>query len=162
MTNDVDMETFSHVKILDFSIFFRKFYKNQIYFSRKLSDCASNFVPNPRCMEFDIWWSQSFIGLKSKSIGICIAFIWNSNPNIYEIHNFVILRIWWAVSLVLSMILFVMAVALIWINWMDHPVTVTFDDKITSIGMIPFPAVTICTTQKNKEGVNLPESAYVK
>lgn len=33
-------------------------------------------------------------------------------------------------------------------KWQNNPVIVSFNDETTSIGMIPFPAVTICTTKK--------------
>ena len=33
-------------------------------------------------------------------------------------------------------------------KWIYRPVIVSFDDKTTSVGMITFPAVTICSTQK--------------
>lgn len=36
----------------------------------------------------------------------------------------------------------------LWKNWTEQPVTVTFNGEGTSIEMIPFPAVTICTSQK--------------
>lgn len=36
----------------------------------------------------------------------------------------------------------------LWNNWKDEPVTVTFKGESTKIDMIPFPAVTICTSQK--------------
>ena len=62
-------------------------------------------------------------------------------------------RAWWMGSFVLSVVLCVIAISSIWTTWSDHPVTVTFDDKTTPIGTIPFPAVTICTTQKIKENL---------
>lgn len=36
----------------------------------------------------------------------------------------------------------------IWMKWHERPVIVSFDDKTTPIGMIPFPAITICSTEK--------------
>lgn len=47
-----------------------------------------------------------------------------------------------------------------WMKWQQHPVTVNFDDKITSIGMIPFQAVNVCTTQKLKELVVFSNSSF--
>lgn len=68
---------------------------------------------------------------------------------------------WWAISFTISVILCIYAVTLIWVNWHHHPVTVTFDDKTTPIGMIPFPAITICSTQKLKNRINFTKSAYL-
>lgn len=36
----------------------------------------------------------------------------------------------------------------IWGKWHRRPVIVSFNDKTTPIGLIPFPAITICSTQK--------------
>lgn len=65
-------------------------------------------------------------------------------------------RVWWVIAFILSMILCIFAIASIWRTWNQHPVTVTFDDKITSISSIPFPAFTICTTQKYKYKIDYP------
>lgn len=44
----------------------------------------------------------------------------------------------------------------IWTNWNEHPVVISFDDKVTSIDQIPFPALTICPTKKFlKQKVNI-------
>lgn len=32
-------------------------------------------------------------------------------------------------------------------KWQERPVIVSFNDKTTSIETIPFPAITVCTTQ---------------
>lgn len=60
-------------------------------------------------------------------------------------------------SFLLSVTLCVFAITSIWMTWRNHPVTVTFDDKTTDISQIPFPAVTICSTQKVKEKVDETE-----
>lgn len=52
------------------------------------------------------------------------------------------------IAVVVSVILCTVAVVNIWRNWNQHPVTVTFDDKTTEVTDIPFPAITICSTQK--------------
>lgn len=68
------------------------------------------------------------------------------------------------VSFTLSVILCVIAILSIWTKWSDHPVVVTFDDKTTSIGMIPFPSVTICSMHKfieNKMDSNLLEAVFL-
>lgn len=48
----------------------------------------------------------------------------------------------------LSVIFCSIAIVNILSKWHHSPVTVTFDDRATSIATIPFPAVTICPTQK--------------
>lgn len=51
----------------------------------------------------------------------------------------------------------------IWTNWHDRPVVVTFDDKTTSIGLIPFPAVTVCPTKKFvQEELNVEPDQFIK
>ena len=37
----------------------------------------------------------------------------------------------------------------IWTEWNGRPVTVNINDKTTSIGMISFPAITICSKEKS-------------
>lgn len=68
-------------------------------------------------------------------------------------------RIWWMTSFALSVVLCVIAILSIWTRWSDHPVTVIFDDKVTAISDIPFPAITVCTTQKFS--VNLDDNEKV-
>lgn len=55
----------------------------------------------------------------------------------------------------MSVILCVIVILSVWSTWKNHPVAVTFDDKTTPIAEIPFPAVTICTTQKFDTKVEL-------
>lgn len=57
-------------------------------------------------------------------------------------------RIWWVVSFVLSVIVCILSIVIIWQKWQNRPVTVSFDDRATPISVIPFPAVSICTTNK--------------
>lgn len=45
----------------------------------------------------------------------------------------------------------------IWTKWHHQPVIVSFNDKTTPISVIPFPAVTICTTKKFNKGQIDPE-----
>lgn len=56
-------------------------------------------------------------------------------------------------SCLTSMVLCLIVIQSTWRTWNDHPVTVAFNDKTTQIETIPFPAVTICTTQKLKENL---------
>lgn len=65
-------------------------------------------------------------------------------------------RIWWLIAFSLSLVMCIMGIIGIWDKWHQRPVIVSFNDKSTSIGMIPFPAVTICSTQKfTKETLNV-------
>lgn len=57
-------------------------------------------------------------------------------------------RVWWIVAVSLSLSLSAFTIHNIWSSWRDRPVVVTFDDKTTPIGMIPFPAITVCPTKK--------------
>lgn len=56
-------------------------------------------------------------------------------------------------SFTLSLVVCVVVIVKIWVSWQTHPVIVTFDDKTTPISTIPFPAMTICTSQKIKENI---------
>lgn len=56
-------------------------------------------------------------------------------------------------SFAFSVVLCVTVILNIWTAWSDHPVTVTLDDKTTAIAEIPFPSVTICTTQKIRDNL---------
>ena len=55
---------------------------------------------------------------------------------------------WWIVAFVLSAALCTYAIRNIWMKWQMRPVIVSFDDKSTPISTIPFPALTICSTNK--------------
>lgn len=61
---------------------------------------------------------------------------------------FLLFRVWWAIALISSLVLCTIAIWCVWTRWKNHPVIMIFDDKLTSIGTISFPAITICPTQK--------------
>lgn len=47
----------------------------------------------------------------------------------------------------------------LWIRWDTNPVVLTFDEVITDVSQIPFPAVTICPSSKvNKSVVDIVEN----
>lgn len=52
------------------------------------------------------------------------------------------------ISFALSLALCLFAIQNIWMQWQERPVIVSFNDKITPVESIPFPAVTICSSQK--------------
>lgn len=65
-------------------------------------------------------------------------------------------RIFWILAFTLSMIVCNYSILNIYIKWGQRPVIVSFDDKTTSISAIPFPAITVCTTEKvNRKKANL-------
>lgn len=63
-------------------------------------------------------------------------------------NNCFVKRIWWVISITLSVALCSNTMLSIWMKWHERPVIVSFDDKTTPIGMIAFPALTICSTHK--------------
>lgn len=78
---------------------------------------------------------------------IQMFFFPNKNLN----HRLFWIRVWWITFFILSVISCFIAILSIWTKWTNGPVVVTFDDKTTPIGMIPFPAVSICSSQKFSE-----------
>lgn len=70
--------------------------------------------------------------------------LWCTENSIY----WFFFRVWWAIALISSMVLCIVAILSVWTRWRNHPVIMNIDDKIRSIGTIPFPAITICPTQK--------------
>lgn len=72
-------------------------------------------------------------------------------------------RVWWIAAITLSISLSALTIHNIWTNWRDRPVVVIFDDKTTPVGMIPFPALTVCPTKKIlREKVNVDPEEFVK
>lgn len=53
------------------------------------------------------------------------------------------------IAFTLSVALCAYAILGIYTKWQERPVILTFNDKTTSISTIPFPAVTICSTEKS-------------
>lgn len=102
-----------------------------------------NFVRTQLYMEFDIFWSQIIIGLNGTHANITEK----KNNFKTEKYLFQFCRIWWICSFTLSMILCIIIIANIWRTRENHPVIVSFDDKYSPISTIPFPAITICTSQ---------------
>lgn len=56
--------------------------------------------------------------------------------------------VWWTVAMALSMYLCMRTICCVWSKWKHNPVILNFNTKTTSIGEIPFPAVTICPVTK--------------
>ncbi|KAF7281904.1 hypothetical protein GWI33_004065 [Rhynchophorus ferrugineus] len=58
-------------------------------------------------------------------------------------------RIWWLISIILSLSLFVTLVVQTFHKWQVSPIMVTFATKETPTWQVPFPAVTICPLTKS-------------
>lgn len=61
-------------------------------------------------------------------------------------------RIWWIVAFHVLVFMCAWEIKSVWESWREQPVLVSIDDKIRPIASIPFPAVTICTTEKFAHG----------
>lgn len=57
-------------------------------------------------------------------------------------------RLWWTIACALSVCLCIFGILSLWHKWHRRPVLMSFNDKTTPVGMIPFPAITICSTKK--------------
>ncbi|XP_055321191.1 pickpocket protein 28-like, partial [Sitodiplosis mosellana] len=55
---------------------------------------------------------------------------------------------WWIIAFVLSLSFCFNSIFAVWLKWRDSPIIITFDNKPTLIGDIPFTAVTICPLTK--------------
>lgn len=51
------------------------------------------------------------------------------------------------IAVTISIITCAFEIAGLWNKWTENPVTVTFDDEVSFISEIPFPALSICSTQ---------------
>lgn len=57
-------------------------------------------------------------------------------------------RIWWILSVALSMCLCIYWIYDLWEKWNECPVIISLNHELTSIGTIPLPAMTICPMNK--------------
>lgn len=64
------------------------------------------------------------------------------------IKNYRLIRVWWLSFFSVSFYLCVTFILGTWINWNEHPVTISFTEKERPISAIPFPTVTICPETK--------------
>lgn len=83
---------------------------------------------------FRIWWLIAV----ALSTGFCIFAIFNI-WYIYQVDIKVESKVVFNIKLVSNFLRF---------KWEGRPVIVSFDDKSTPISTIPFPAITICPTNK--------------
>lgn len=58
------------------------------------------------------------------------------------------MRIWWVIAFLVCVAWCTVAISSIWLRWQQRPVIVSFNDRTTSIEAIPFPAFTVCSTEK--------------
>ena len=79
-----------------------------------------------------------------------------------EQHRHWVERVFWIIVFTISFILCTIVISKTYDKWQNSPVIVSFDEKMTSIWKIPFPAVTICPETKTKVDIfNITES-YLK
>lgn len=57
--------------------------------------------------------------------------------------------IWWIIAFAVSVYLCGGSIYNLLLKWKENPVIVSFDNKLLSIGEIPFPAMTICPLTKS-------------
>ncbi|XP_063916764.1 pickpocket protein 28-like [Zophobas morio] len=62
-------------------------------------------------------------------------------------------KLWWALSLTLSLYFCISLIITAYIRWETSPVIVSFATRETPVWMIPFPSVTICPTSKTRVSV---------
>ncbi|GLV39865.1 pickpocket 26 [Carabus blaptoides fortunei] len=62
-------------------------------------------------------------------------------------------KIWWLIVFILSLMECGYLMADSWIKWQENPVILSFSQRQSSVWEIPFPAVTICPTNKVKKSV---------
>ncbi|KAH0814955.1 hypothetical protein GEV33_007836 [Tenebrio molitor] len=62
-------------------------------------------------------------------------------------------KLWWAISITLSLYFCVSLIISAYVRWENSPVIVSFATKETPVWMIPFPAVTICPESKTRPSV---------
>lgn len=124
---------------------------------RLVNPLWKNFARIQRCMAFGIWPNENAIGLKGHriystffpySFGKRIFFsIKCSNHFSFEnkqcVLHFKIIRqmyrIWWTIAFALSVCMCIIAIFSLWHKWHRRPVIMSFNDKSTPIGTIPFP-----------------------
>ena len=79
--------------------------------------------------------------------------------NIGGDHRHWIERIFWAICFIASVIMCTFVVFQTYSKWQSSPVIMTFNERLTPIWEIPFPAVTFCPeTQTNVHAFNITES----
>ncbi|EFA08874.1 pickpocket protein 28 isoform X2 [Tribolium castaneum] len=62
-------------------------------------------------------------------------------------------KLWWAISICLSLYFCITLIIQTYIKWETSPVIVSFATKETAVWQIPFPAVTICPESKTRASV---------
>ncbi|XP_063703633.1 pickpocket protein 28-like [Culicoides brevitarsis] len=75
-------------------------------------------------------------------------------------------KLWWLIVFIISLCICIYQISAIYTKWKLTPVIITFDETFTSVGEIPFPAITICgrfifndnQTQLNYDAFQYPET----
>lgn len=68
-------------------------------------------------------------------------------------------KFFWILVFAISFATCTITILSLWLRWDNNPVVVTFDEVITDVSQIPFPAITICPSSKvNKSDVDIVEN----
>lgn len=100
-------------------------------------------------MLYDILPIKIAVDLKGIDFSYAIEFddFWMENYLFFLIihkSNLMLLRILWFSAVAISIVFSAYLMGDLWYKRTNYPVTVIHDDKIATIGYIPFPAITIC------------------
>ena len=53
-------------------------------------------------------------------------------------------RLWWVAAIGLSLWLSFLMIHAVWLDWQEHPMTMSTTNEMNSVSKIPFPTVMIC------------------
>lgn len=144
----------------------KKICKNKVYKPCVTFNRAARSISREFCSETTILhvyiaeskraWIERYTIIFLNDAIQCLLFLYN---NLFDF-TIKYSRLFWAFALGLLIILCIYATMGLWTNWQKRPVMLSSDDTETSIGTIPFPAITICSSEKfdaTKIIVPLPE-----
>lgn len=97
-------------------------------------------------MAFDTSLNRIAIAWKGLHLSIEFEYIFSIEKNcvLKFVFVFVVYRLWWIVSIILSICLCLLTIYGHQQKWSESPVIISYDAKLISIGTIPFPAMTVC------------------
>lgn len=83
--------------------------------------------------------------LSTSQINLFLFFLlYNSHCKLF----FILYSVWWLVAMLFSIILCVYSIRSMYVKYVENPVIFSFSHMPMSIGMVPFPALTVCTQTK--------------
>lgn len=59
-------------------------------------------------------------------------------------------RIWWLLIFSVSLLICIQSTINLWNDWNERPIIIGFDDQLSSIDKVNFPAITICPAPRNR------------